>query len=426
MSPCASTHRFFAPCPRGLESALAAELAAIDADAIVATDGGVAFSGAQTTLYRANLESRIASRILLKVGEGGYRNEDDIYRCAHCLPWNEWFERKRTIRIAVAAVRAPLKSLDFATLRIKDAVCDAFRRATGARPDVDTRFPDVRIHAFLDARQATFYLDTSGEPLFKRGWRTDAVDAPLRENLAAGILSLAGWTPQATLLDPMCGGGTFVLEAATLALAIAPGANRGFGFERLTLYDPRLWRQVRHAAEARRKPTVPLAIYASDRDRKAIRATAEALQRAGLEGSVHVQQCDAEHRAVRRDQRQEDAEHAVQHRAACMHDALGELHDRGDDEDEGQRAQMIEAERCEQPVLHYPRERGRQRQHEAGRQRHAVGRVETSGYAHERAQAEELRQHEVVDEHGTEQGQGEFGHGVRPLIRHPGESRDPG
>ena len=293
MSPCASTHRFFAPCPRGLESALAAELAAIDADAIVATDGGVAFSGAQTTLYRANLESRIASRILLKVGEGGYRNEDDIYRCAHRLPWNEWFERKRTIRIAVAAVRAPLKSLDFATLRIKDAVCDAFRRSTGARPDVDTRFPDVRIHAFLDARQVTFYLDTSGEPLFKRGWRTDAVDAPLRENLAAGILSLAGWTPQATLLDPMCGGGTFVLEAATLALAIAPGANRGFGFERLTLYDPRLWRQVRHAAEARRKPTVPLAIYASDRDRKAIRATTEALQRAGLEGSVHVQQCDA-------------------------------------------------------------------------------------------------------------------------------------
>ena len=293
MSPCASTHRFFAPCPRGLESALAAELAAIDADAIVATDGGVAFSGAETTLYRSNLESRIASRILLKVGEGGYRNEDDIYRCAHRLPWNEWFERKRTIRIAVAAVRAPLKSLDFATLRIKDAVCDAFRRATGARPDVDTRFPDVRIHAFLDARQVTFYLDTSGEPLFRRGWRTDAVDAPLRENLAAGILSLAGWTPQATLLDPMCGGGTFVLEAATLALAIAPGANRGFGFERLTLYDPRLWRQVRHAAEARRKPTVPLAIYASDRDRKAIRATAEALQRAGLEGSVHVQQCDA-------------------------------------------------------------------------------------------------------------------------------------
>jgi putative N6-adenine-specific DNA methylase len=174
-------------------------------------------------------------------------------------------------------------------------VCDGFRRATGARPDVDTRFPDVRIHAFLDARRVSFYLDTSGEPLFKRGWRTDAVDAPLRENLAAGILSLTGWTPQATLLDPMCGGGTFVLEAATHALGMAPGAHRGFGFERLTLYDPRLWRQVRLTAEAGRKPPIPLAIHASDRDRKAIRATAAALQRAGLEGCVQLQQCDILH-----------------------------------------------------------------------------------------------------------------------------------
>ena len=292
MAQSRTTHRFFAPCPRGLESVLASELAAIDADAILATDGGVAFSGTDVTLYRANLESRIASRVLLQVGEGSYQNEEDIYRCAHRLPWHEWFERKRTIRIAVAAVRAPLKSLDFVTLRIKDAVCDAFRRATGARPDVDTRFPDVRIHAFLDARRIRFHLDTSGEPLFKRGWRTEAVDAPLRENLAAGILNLTGWTSEAALLDPMCGGGTFVLEAATLALGIAPGANRGFGFERLSLYDPRLWRQVRSDAESRRKPSSSLAIYASDKDPKAIRATSQALERAALEGCVHLQRCD--------------------------------------------------------------------------------------------------------------------------------------
>src|SRR5262245_48990063 len=259
------THHFFAPCPRGLEAALAAELAAIGADAILAADGGVAFSGADVTLYRANLERRIASRILLKVGEGGYRNEEDIYRCAHRLPWHDWFERKRTIRIAVAAVRAPLKSLDFVTLRIKDAVCDAFRRATGARPSVDTRFPDVRIHAFIDEHRVRFYLDTSGEPLFKRGWRTGDIDAPLRENLAAGIRRLAGWTPDTPLLDPMCGGGTFALEAATVALEIAPGASRGFGFERLTRYDPRLWRQLRAAADSRRKPQFPLPIHASDK-----------------------------------------------------------------------------------------------------------------------------------------------------------------
>jgi putative N6-adenine-specific DNA methylase len=285
-------HRFFAPCPRGLEPALAAELADIGAADIRPTESGVAFVGDDRLLYRANLESRIASRILLHVGEGPYRSEEDIYRRALRLPWAEWFERRRTIRIAVAAIRSPLKSLDFVTLRIKDAVCDAFRAATGSRPDVDTRFPDVRIHAFVDRHNVSFYLDTSGEPLFKRGWRTGTVDAPLRENLAAGILRLTGWSPGLTLLDPMCGGGTFVLEAATIALGIAPGANRGFGFERLALYDARLWRDVRRAAEAERKQTETLAIHASDQDQKAIRATAEALRRAGLENVVDLHRRD--------------------------------------------------------------------------------------------------------------------------------------
>jgi putative N6-adenine-specific DNA methylase len=284
--------KFFAPCPRGLEPALASELTDIGALTIRPTDGGVAFAGDHRLLYRANLESRIASRILLHVGEGPYQSEEDIYRRALSLPWAEWFERKRTIRIAVAAIRAPLKSLDFVTLRIKDAVCDAFRAATGSRPDVDTRFPDVRIHAFIERQKVSFYLDTSGEPLFKRGWRTGAVDAPLRENLAAGILRLTGWTPASALVDPMCGGGTFVLEAATIALGIAPGANRGFGFERLALYDARLWRDVRSAVEAERKNSEALAIYASDQDQKALRATTEALRRAGLENVVHLHRHD--------------------------------------------------------------------------------------------------------------------------------------
>ena len=292
MATRAATRRFFAPCPRGLEAALAAELSPLGAQAVEPTDGGVAFSGEDALVYRANLESRIASRILIEVGADQYRNEDDIYRSANGLPWHEWFERKRTIRVAVAAVRAPLKSLDFVTLRIKDAVCDAFRLATGSRPSVDTRFPDVRIHAFIDEHRVRFYLDTSGEPLFKRGWRTGAVDAPLRENLAAGILRLTGWESNQALLDPMCGGGTFVLEAAACALDIAPGANRGFGFERLAFYDPRLWRQVRSAAESRRKPSVPLALYASDRDAKAIRATTQALERAGMQDCVHVERRD--------------------------------------------------------------------------------------------------------------------------------------
>jgi putative N6-adenine-specific DNA methylase len=283
---------FFAPCPRGLESVLADELKSLGATQSRATEGGASFGGDERLLYRANLESRIASRILLRVGEGNYRGEEDIYRIASRLPWFDWFDRKRTIRVALAATRSPLKSLDFVTLRVKDAVCDAFRKATGARPNVDTRFPEVRIHIFVDAHSAQFYLDTSGEPLFKRGWRTGSVDAPLRENLAAGILRLAGWTPELALLDPMCGGGTFLLEAASIARGLAPGANRGFGFERLTRYDARLWREVRRESQSAQldRPTLP--IYGSDQDPKAIRATTEALRRAGLLESVQLERAD--------------------------------------------------------------------------------------------------------------------------------------
>jgi putative N6-adenine-specific DNA methylase len=284
--------QLFAPCPRGLEPLLAAELTRLGAHTATATDGGVAASGDARLIYRANLQSRLASRILLHIGGADYRTEDDLYRAARAIDWPRWFEGRRTIRAAVSAIRAPLKSLDFVTLRVKDAICDAFRAASGSRPDVDTRNPEVRIHVFLDSKRASLYLDTSGDPLFKRGWRTSAVDAPLRENLAAGILHIAGWEPHTPLLDPMCGGGTFLLEAATLTLGIAPGANRGFAFERLRSYDARLWREIRESADAARKPPAPLPIHGSDNDRKAVNATREALRRAGIEQAVDVQQID--------------------------------------------------------------------------------------------------------------------------------------
>ena len=287
-----NAHRCFAPCPRGLEQALAAELRELGATEATATDGGVAFAGDERLMYRANLECRLASRILLAVGECAYANEEDIYRGAHAIPWPTLFECKRTIRVALSAVRSPLRSLDFATLRVKDAVCDAFRSAVGERPNVDTRNPDVRIHVFLDAKQAKFYLDTSGEPLFKRGWRTAEIEAPLRENLAAGILRIAGWKPGVPLLDPMCGGGTFLLEAATQALHIAPGAQRGFGFERLSCYDAALWRDIRQAADAARTRIAKLPLYGSDSDPRAVGASRRALHRAGLDDVAELVRAD--------------------------------------------------------------------------------------------------------------------------------------
>ena len=197
-----ASQRFFCPCPRGLEEALQRELGGLGAAGLEPVDGGVGFSGDLALCYRVNLQSRIASRVLWRLLRVPYRNEEDVYRAANGLNWRDWFDPELSIRVNVSAVGSPLRSLDFITLRIKDAVCDKFRSQTGRRPSVDTAAPDVRIHAFFDERSFTLYLDTSGEPLFKRGLRKTAGEAPLRENLAAGILQLSGWEPGTPLLDP--------------------------------------------------------------------------------------------------------------------------------------------------------------------------------------------------------------------------------
>ncbi len=284
--------RFFATCPRGLERVLADELAALGAREPGPVDGGVAFGGALALCYAANLESRIASRVLWQVGEARYRTEHDVFAAARALPWPQLFDVRRTIRVNVSAIQATLKSLDFVTLRVKDAVCDAFRDARGERPDVDTAKPDARIHVFLTRDQVTFYLDTSGEALFKRGWRTAAGDAPLRENLAAGILKLTGWSSPVTLYDPMCGSGTFLVEAAMMALDAAPGLNRAFGFEKLENFDGRTWRALQDHARARRKPAALLPIHGSDKSGNILALARENILAAGLSEAVQLKQMD--------------------------------------------------------------------------------------------------------------------------------------
>lgn len=284
--------QFFASCPRGLEPLLADDLAAYGAREVRAQGGGVAFAGDWTVCYRANLHSRLATRVLCRVADGAYQREDDIYRLARGVDWPAWFAVNRSLRVAVTAVRSPLRSIDFITLRIKDAVCDRFREDCGKRPDVDTREPDVRIHAFLTDTQCTLYLDTSGEPLYQRGLRQKTVDAPLKENLAAGILRLSGWQPGVALLDPMCGSGTFLLEAAQIALNIAPGLNRGFAFEKLIPGDAAAWDALREVAAAAAMVARPAQIFGSDHDPQAFRAALANLDRAGLLPAVTLAQGD--------------------------------------------------------------------------------------------------------------------------------------
>jgi putative N6-adenine-specific DNA methylase len=279
---------FFATCPRGLEPLLVQELAALDISAR-AVPGGVAFAGEWPACYRANLWSRVASRILWRVAQFDYRNEHDLYAAVKAIDWPRYFRVERTLRVNVTAQKSPLKSLEFATLRIKDAVCDRFRDKLGKRPSIDRANPDVRVHAFLEAERASLYLDTSGEPLFKRGWRAGVADAPLRENLAAGILMLTGWRPDDVLLDPMCGGGTFLVEAAAMARGRAPGGKRAFGFEKLAAFDAAAWERVKRESRAEEKTPV---LHGSDTDPKALNAARRNLAAAGVERWTKLERVD--------------------------------------------------------------------------------------------------------------------------------------
>jgi putative N6-adenine-specific DNA methylase len=285
-------NHFFATCPRGLEALLVNELTEFGAKEISPTDGGVGFSGDMLVCYRANLESRIATRILWKVGSGRYATEEHLYDAVYKLNWPQWFDVKHNFMVKVTGVKCPLKSLEFATLRIKDAICDRFRQVVNSRPYIDTKAPDVRVHAYLAAEEFQLYIDTSGNALYQRGLRRASVEAPLRENLAAGIIRLSGWQPGAPLLDPMCGSGTFLLEAAMIALDIAPGSGRHFGFEKLKNFDASGWEKLRLKVLARAKPASFQKIYGSDADLRAVRVSRQNLQQAGLLDAVQLSHVD--------------------------------------------------------------------------------------------------------------------------------------
>jgi len=280
--------QYFASCPRGLESILSDELESLGAVEIKIVDGGVKFESTTEIMYRANLTSRIATRILCRVANGNYKTEDDLYNAALNVKWSNLFNVSHGIKVSTTGVKCPLKSLDFMTLRIKDAVCDQFRSQVNARPNVDIRDPDIRIHLYLEADYFDLYIDTSGQPLYQRGFRKSSVEAPIRENLAAGILALSGWKPGDTLLDPMCGSGTFLIEAAMIALNKAPGLKRNFGFEHWKDFDSVLFKNIKSEYQAQIKPLVFSHIYGSDEDLRAIRVTKGNLEEAGLKTAVEL------------------------------------------------------------------------------------------------------------------------------------------
>lgn len=257
--------QLFLPCAAGVEDFLAAEVQRITGvNALQRSRGGVSLEASWRDALRLNLHSRLAQRVLVRLWHGPYRAEQDLYTAAAEVAWEIWFTPRQTIKVELTAQHSPLKSLNFAALRIKDAVCDRFRDKRGERPSVDTQRPDVRLFGHLTTETLTLYIDTTGEPLFKRGWREDKGDAPLKETLAAAMIVATGWDALAReaatladvppLADPCCGSGTVPIEAAQIALNIAPGGQRRFGFEKLLPFQPHVWQALRDEARAAERP----------------------------------------------------------------------------------------------------------------------------------------------------------------------------
>ncbi len=296
--------QLFLPCAAGVEDYLAPEalrITGLPPGCVTKQRGGVAVRTSLNDAMRLNLYCRLAQRVLVLVSFTEYRNENDIYRAAMAVQWERWFTPKESIKIEVTAQHSPLTSLNFAALKVKDAVCDRFREvANGVRPNVDTQWPDVRIYAHLTTDSCSLYIDTSGEPLFKRGWREDKGDAPLKETLAAAMIAASGWADGDAdlmpLYDPCCGSGTIAIEAAQIACNIAAGSLRRFAFEKFVPFRHQVWADMKkEAAEAvvKPEPGQQALIYGSDVSHRMVDFAQRNAQRAGVADVIEFRGGDA-------------------------------------------------------------------------------------------------------------------------------------
>ncbi len=300
----------FLPCARGCEAWLLEEARALLSTGsgkgsvrVHAARGGVRVErAAWDDVIRLNLASRLAQRVLIEVAHGRCADARALYALAASVPWERWFEVRCTFRVDITAHAASgWRSLNYAALCVKDAVADRFRaRSGGVRPSVDTHAPDVRIAVHLEGEAATLSIDTSGEPLFKRGWRQGKGDAPLKETLAAAMLAACGWwlpgeqrVLDVPLYDPCCGSGTIVIEAAQMLLGLPAGWQRRFGFERLRCHDAARWRALRQQAAAPRAAAGAPRIFGSDVSHRMVDFAARNAQRAGVAEAVQFRGGDA-------------------------------------------------------------------------------------------------------------------------------------
>lgn len=277
----------FAAVPRGAEEIAAAELRALGAQNVHAGKGGVAFIADRVGLYKANLWLRTASRVLVQLAVFPCSTPVELYTGVHAIDWPKMITPDMTLAVDCSLRDSALTHSGFVALKTKDAIVDRIRDEYGSRPNVNTAAPDVRINVHLHKNVCTVSLDSSGDPLDRRGYRLERNEAPLRETLAAAVVALTGWDGSIPLADPMCGSGTIPIEAALLAGKVAPGLQRSFGFQHWLDFDGSLWdRLLKEADGGIRKLPVGL-ITGCDQDGRALKLASRNAAKAGFEGQLH-------------------------------------------------------------------------------------------------------------------------------------------
>jgi 23S rRNA (guanine2445-N2)-methyltransferase / 23S rRNA (guanine2069-N7)-methyltransferase len=297
-----STYSLFATTPKALEAILAEELQTLGINNIKSTVAGVAFQGDLETAYRTCLWSRTANRILLLLGSFEVKNQDDLYNGVAKINWSEHMEPDDSFAVSFSAKNSEaINNTHFGALKVKDAIVDQMRAKFQKRPSINTDRPSIRINVYLQEQTARLSLDLSGESLHRRGYRDINIKAPIKENLAAALLLRSGWPQiakqQGSLLDPMCGSGTLLLEGAMIAADYAPGLLRDyFGFIGWKQHDAQCWQRLRDEAVQRKQAgleKLPV-ITGFDQNRQAVNAALTHIAHAGLQNKIHVERRDIE------------------------------------------------------------------------------------------------------------------------------------
>ncbi|MFJ5334557.1 bifunctional 23S rRNA (guanine(2069)-N(7))-methyltransferase RlmK/23S rRNA (guanine(2445)-N(2))-methyltransferase RlmL [Pectobacterium sp. CHL-2024] len=276
----------FASTARGLEELLKSELESLGAQSCAVVQGGVHFEGDNRLLYQSLLWSRLASRILLPLNEFKVHSDLDLYLGVQAIDWSTIFSIDKTFAVHFTGTNEDIRNSQYGALKVKDAIVDSFTRKTGQRPDVAKQQPDIRVNVFLQRDMASVSLDLSGDGLHQRGYRDLAGLAPLKENLAAAIVLRSGWKSGTPLVDPMCGSGTLLIEAAMIASDRAPGLHRThWGFNAWLKHDAELWREVTAEAQQRARQGLQATtsrFFGSDNDRRVIEIAKANARRAGV------------------------------------------------------------------------------------------------------------------------------------------------